>query len=376
MQTPKTSIQEDILISPSRLAEWLKGGVEPFILDVRPEDERRDWSIPESKHLDIYSELKSGHSKTLETFDLPEDRPIVTVCGAGKTSLAAARQLREKGLETYSLDGGMKAWNFAWDTAEVIPQEDLTIIQVRRLAKGCLSYIIGSGDEAVVIDASLDPDIYIKLAQEKGWTITKVTDTHLHADFVSRTRDLAEATGADHLLYREAEAEFPFTPLEDQEIIRFGDTVIKAVHTPGHTPESMSFLLEGEALFTGDTLFTDGVGRPDLKADRQQALHKAEQLYTSLQELLALADGTRVFPAHISQSVRVGDPVISGRIGGLSGSLDLLSLPKEQFLREVVSRIPPTPSNYQTISTLNRKGSHDGHRLEELEAGANRCAVG
>lgn len=376
IKSPSITTEQDLLISPALLAEWLQNQKDVYILDVRPEDEREDWSIPESQHLDIYNELQSGHSKTLKHHELPEDRPIVTVCGAGKTSLSAARQLREKGIETYSLNGGMKAWNFAWDNAEWIPHEDLKIIQVRRVAKGCLSYIIGSGDEAVVIDASLDPGVYTKLAEQNGSTITKVMDTHLHADYVSRSRELAEAAGVDYLLYREAETEFPFIPVDDHQEITFGNTAIKALHTSGHTPESQSFLLEGEALFTGDTLFTDGVGRPDLKADRQQALHKAEQLYDSLQKLLSLKENTRVLPAHFARSVRMGDPVISSTIGELSGSLDLLGLPKEQFLREFVSRIPPTPANYQTISSLNRKGSHDGHDLNELEAGANRCAVG
>ncbi|MDX1638511.1 MAG: MBL fold metallo-hydrolase [Balneolaceae bacterium] len=376
MKSPNLTIEQDLLISPARLADWLQNQKEVYILDVRSKAERRDWLIPESRHLDIYNELKSGHSKTLEHLDLPEDRPIVTVCGAGKTSLSAARQLREKGLDAYSLDSGMKAWNFAWDTAEVTLANDLTIIQVRRVAKGCLSYIIGSGDDAVVIDASLDPKIYKNLARENRWTIRYVMDTHLHADYVSRSRELAEAVGADYLLYRQADTEFPFTPLDDHQEITFGNTAIKALHTPGHTPESLSFLIEGEALFTGDTLFTNGVGRPDLKADRQQAMRKAEQLYESLQKLLSLEENTRVLPAHIARSVRMGEPVIFATIGELSGSLDLLGLPKKQFLQEVVSRIPPTPANYQTISSLNRKGSHDGHDLEQLEAGANRCAVG
>ncbi len=105
MKSASITTEQDLLITPAQLAKWLQNKNNVYILDVRPESERKDWSIPESRHLDIYNELKSGHSKTLEHFDLPEDRPIVTVCGAGKTSLSAGRQLLEKGLEPYSLDG-------------------------------------------------------------------------------------------------------------------------------------------------------------------------------------------------------------------------------------------------------------------------------
>lgn len=376
MMSSDTTDTQDLLISPAQLTKWIQKGEDIHILDVRPRDERQEWAIPESEHADIYQELKEGHSDTLKSMQLPDDTPIVTVCGAGKTSLTAARQLREEGLDSFSLEGGMKAWNYAWDTAQLTAAGDVTIVQVRRLAKGCLSYIIGSGEEAVVIDASLDPEIYKRLAGERGWNIRRVMDTHLHADFVSRSRELADATQAEYMLHRSADTEFSYTPVDDLQVVAFGNSEITVLHTPGHTPESQSFQVDDEAVFTGDTLFTDGVGRPDLKADRQQAIRKATQLHTSLRELLALGEETRVFPAHYAASIRIGSPMIHSTIGELAGSLELLQFSRDTFVREVVSRIPPTPSNYQTISTLNRKGSYKGHALDELEAGANRCAVG
>jgi len=376
MEKTETTMEKRFAITREQLAEWLNNEKELMILDVRPEEERNDWSIPESVHADIYDELKTGHSKSLELMDLPDDRPIITVCGAGNTSLTAARQLREKGLETYSLDGGMKAWNFAWDSAEAEAGDDQRIVQVRRTAKGCLSYVIGSGDEAIVIDASLDPVVYLDLARSNGWDIQYVMDTHLHADYVSRTRELARATGATHLLHRRAGVTYPFTPVSDGQDFMVGDITMKAIHTPGHTPESLTYLIGGTAAFTGDTLFTNGVGRPDLKADEQQAREKAKRLYDSLQRLMELDAGTRIFPAHVSRSIRFGEPVITSTLGELSASLKLLSLPKERFVRKTLNRIPPAPENYQTISRINSTGNREAHRLEELEAGANRCAVG
>jgi len=140
------------------LTSWLTTKRPVTILDIRPKQEREEWSISGSIHADVYKRLKANEKDVFESISLP-DAPIVTVCAAGKTSLMAAEILKEKGFEVYSLEGGMRAWNYAWSTAH-IKFHNFTVIQVRRSAKGCLSYIVGSGTEAVVIDASLDHRIY------------------------------------------------------------------------------------------------------------------------------------------------------------------------------------------------------------------------
>ena len=104
-------------------------------------------------------------------------------------------------MQAYSLEGGMKAWSLAWNTAEVPVQAGtVRVLQVRRTGKGCLSYLIGAGTEAVVIDASLDPQVYLGLAAGYGWRITAVLETHIHADHLSRSRQLAVLADA-RLLY-------------------------------------------------------------------------------------------------------------------------------------------------------------------------------
>ena len=373
MKTEET-IVKNIEITSRQLTQWFRKEENVYILDIRPTEQREEWSIPESRHADIYGKIKEGYPDPFKGVNIPDDRPVVTVCAAGKTSLAAALLLRENGYEAYSLQGGMKAWNFAWDTQEV-SFGDVEVVQVRRAAKGCLSYVIGSGNEAVVIDASLDPEVYTGLAKERGWTITRVMDTHIHADYVSRTRNLADTTGVPLLIYRHAGASYPFTPFDDGQEIPFGTTSLKVLHTPGHTPESLSFLIEGKAVFTGDTLFTDGLGRPDLKADRDQVLEKASHLYESLRKLMSLKAENRVLPAHTSGSLKIGDPVVVSTIGALKEGLELPALPKDEFIHEIISRIPPTPPNYHTISEINRSGNESSYRREDLEAGANRCAV-
>lgn len=364
---------EDLKIDVKTVANWLTNKIPVTILDVRPKAEREEWSIPGSIHADVYEKLKSGDQHVFDDLKIEKSHPIVTVCAAGKTSLIAAELLQQKGYEVYSLVGGMKAWNFAWNIAETT-FHDAKVIQVRRSAKGCLSYIIGSEGEAIVIDASLDPQVYLDLAKANDWSIKFVTDTHIHADYLSRTRELAKVSSAKHILIDKASVEYPFTPVKNGDQIKLGNASLEVIHTPGHTLESTSFRL-ADAVFTGDTLFVDGVGRPDLKADQDEAMKRSKLLYHSLNQLLSLNPNTWIFPAHLAQAVPFDNNLVAETIKTLKNKLDLLKLDEAEFVNYTLSRIPPTPPNYLTIATLNKQGSYDGYTPSELEAGANRCAI-
>jgi glyoxylase-like metal-dependent hydrolase (beta-lactamase superfamily II) len=348
-----------------------------MVLDVRPLDERAEWAIPGSLHADVYQALKAHDPEALTGLDLPADRPVVTVCGAGIASLTAARQLQARGLQALSLEGGMKAWSLAWNVAEVpLPHSRASVIQVRRAGKGCLSYLIGAGDQAVVIDPSLQPEVYLKLAQESGWRISSVLETHIHADHLSRGRQLAGMSGATLYLPPQDRTAFSFTALQDGETLAIGPTRLKALHTPGHTGESTSYLLDGQALFTGDTLFLSGVGRPDLEVGLNEAQNRARVLYHSLQRLLALSPETLILPGHSSEPTPFDGQAIVSSLGEVHERTELLQVPKETFIKLLLARIPPTPPNYHRIVELNEAGLLPEGDPTELEAGANRCAVG
>ncbi len=192
--------------------------------------------------MDAYEALKAGDPQALAGVSLPAGIPVVTVCGAGNTSRVAAAQLRDRGFDAVSLAGGMNAWSLAWNTADVpLAESAASVIQVRRLGKGCLSYLLGSGDQAVVIDAALDPDVYLNLARQRRWTITHVLDTHIHADHLSRSRSLADQAGATLHLPDQDRVSFPFSRLHEGDEIAFGDARLTALATPGHTMESMTY---------------------------------------------------------------------------------------------------------------------------------------
>ena len=122
-------------IDVDTLRTWLDVGHAVAVLDVRTAVDRAEWAIPGSLHIGAYAALKANDPHALDALDLPGDRPVVTVCGAGKISLVAAEQLRARGFEAYSLAGGMRAWSLAWNTAEV-SSPNATLVQVRRTGKG------------------------------------------------------------------------------------------------------------------------------------------------------------------------------------------------------------------------------------------------
>lgn len=346
------------------------------VLDIRTMADRAEWAIPGSLHVDAYEALKAGDPGALANAAIPRDRPVVTVCGAGKTSLTAMEQLRARGYDVRSLNGGMKAWSLAWNSADVpVSASAVTIIQVRRTGKGCLSYLIGNGGEAAAIDAALPPTVYQDLAREHGWTITRVLDTHVHADHLSRSRALAEAAGATLYLPAQDRVSYPFHPIQDGDTVAIGSSRLVAMRTPGHTLESTSYLLDDRALFTGDTLFLAGVGRPDLEASAEETRARARLLHASLARLTALPAETVILPGHTSHPVPFDERSISATMAEVIDRVTMLGMGEDAFVTALLARIPPTPPNHAQIVRLNEAGHLPEGDPTDLEAGANRCAV-
>ena len=175
---------------------------------------------------------------------------------------------------------------------------------------GCAAYVFGCGTVgkgAVVDPQDRDVESYAGFAAEKGLALEYVIDTHIHADHRSGGRRLAERTGAKYALHRAADVAFPFMPLHDGQELALGNTRIRVLHTPGHTPEAISLVVtdlrrgpDPWFVLTGDTLFVGTVGRPDLPG---HARENASELYDSLHEkLLKLPDDLEVYPAHFAGS--------------------------------------------------------------------------
>jgi glyoxylase-like metal-dependent hydrolase (beta-lactamase superfamily II) len=150
---------------------------------------------------------------------------------------------------------------------------------------------------------------------------------------------------------------------------------LRAISTPGHTLESTSYILNEKYLFTGDTLFVDGVGRPDLKADLDSTKARARLLYRSLQKLLVLPADTIVLPGHTSQPIEFDNKVIQATLRQIKASIEMLRLREDQFIDRVLKAIPVTPPNYVSIIEKNLRGDYSDVNPADIEAGANRCAI-
>jgi glyoxylase-like metal-dependent hydrolase (beta-lactamase superfamily II) len=270
----------------------------------------------------------------------------------------------------------MKAWSLAWNSAEVpLPSSKTQVVQIRRTGKGCLSYLIGSTGDAAVIDPALEPEVYLGLARDFGWTIGQVLETHIHADHLSRARKLAEQSGATLYLPAQNRATYPFKAILDGDVLSIGAARLEALHTPGHSGESTCYLVDDQALFTGDTLFLAAVGRPDLEASAEEARTRAQMLYHSLQRLLTLPSETLILPGHTGQPVAFDGRPICASLSEVRERTEFLHFPEDTFVKLLLDRIPPTPSNHQRIVQLNEAGRLPDGDPTDLEAGANRCAV-
>jgi glyoxylase-like metal-dependent hydrolase (beta-lactamase superfamily II)/rhodanese-related sulfurtransferase len=368
-------------VTPEDLRKALEAGDRLTILDVRPTAERAEWSIPGSLHVDAYATLRAGDRSVLVDFAraLPQDRPVVAVCAKGRTSALAAEALEDLGFNVSSLAGGMAAWTGAWNTADVpLPAAArVRIIQVRRVGKGCISYIVGSDAQAAVIDPAVEPDVYIGLARQHGWTVTAVFDTHVHADHVTRAYDLAKRCGTTVYLPRQQRVRRLHHALDDGTTVRVGSTTIRAVRTPGHTHESTCYLIDNVALCSGDTLFLDTVGRPDLAAaDAEEPRQRAAALYRSVTErVLRLADDVMVLPGHASVALPFDSVPFAAPLADVRSAVTLARLEENDFVSAVLARIPATPANHLQIVRINEGKEELPDDTITLEAGANRCAV-
>lgn len=370
------AIRDQTEIDSPTLQAWLERGEAVEVIDIRPQSDYDAWHIPGSRNVDAYQAIHMNQPGPLADYEPPAGAPVVAVCFVGQTSRVAVGYLRSRGVPALSLTGGMQGWSLAWNTADVVlPNSQTRVLQIRRTGKGCLSYMVASEGEALVVDASVEPDVYLKLAGENGWRITQVVDSHIHADHLSRARPLAELTGAAYLLPRQERVAFDYQAIDPEDTITAGDARLKAIATPGHTFESMSFLLDDAALFTGDTLFLESVGRPDLKAGGTETERRAHALHRSLQVLSGLDGNLVVLPTHASKPVGFDGVPIAASLQAVREDVAALEMGENDFVAWILARLPENPPNYEFIVQMNEAGAMPPFDPAQVEAGGNQCAI-
>lgn len=363
-------------ITPETLSDRLEHGDDGLLLlDIRHADAFEEWHIPGSEHIDIYDELTSEPETTTDALEqLPETKEIVTVCGVGEVSAIATDVLRNMGYEATTLVDGMRGWSRVHLVAP-IPVETGQLLQVARPGTGCLSYVVLADDEAAIIDPSQYTETYEDLVDAHDATLTVVLETHAHADHISGARALADAHDVPYYLHPDDAGDLTTpTALEDGQEIMISSVPIDVIHTPGHTAGSVTFDVGGEGLLTGDTLFLESVGRPDLDGGDDTAVQaRANTLYDSLQRLLDQSDDAFVLPAHDSGSP---EPPTTATLNDVRTRNTVLAKDRDAFIETVTANIPETPPNHEQIKRVNvGKESVDAAEAQDLELGPNQCAA-
>jgi glyoxylase-like metal-dependent hydrolase (beta-lactamase superfamily II) len=276
----------------------------------------------------------------------------------------------------------MSAWGDLHVTSSLVTSRpsSSTLYQINRVGKRCLSYVVVCDNEALVIDPSRHSEWYTSLVQRHGAHLTRVIDTHLHADHVSGGPGMAGALRIPYHIRLDdaAGAQFPYHSLEDGTRLTLGSSVVEiiAIHTPGHTPGSTSLLVNDTYLLTGDTLFVSSIGRPDLG---DKAEEWARLLYRTLHDRIAsLPDDVLILPAHYAGvSEMRQDGVVATTLGEARRKNPAFEQrTAAEFLAYVLGHLPAQPEVYQEIRRANLgRVVFDAEHAAEAELGPNQCAA-
>ncbi len=233
--------------------------------------------------------------------------------------------------------------------------------QILHDEKACASYLVGCPTKGVcaVIDPQGDPAAYVEKARKHGMVVRTVVETHVHADHLSTARDLAALAAAPLHLGPGASVRYKHVALSDGQVLPVGNRRLTVLHTPGHTPEHVCFLVDDWFVLTGDTLFVGDVGRVDLALEEPppgEVAARARDLRRSLERLLTLPDWTEVYPGHYAGSVcgrgLDGKPVTT--IGRERRANLALRMTEDAFIAFQTTNVPLPPDDFVATKRRNQ----------------------
>lgn len=362
-----------------------------FILDVRNADEFARSPIEGRTKL---TSLNLPYFEFLEDEEgcaarVPSDREIFVVCAKEGSSEYVAGLLQGRGYKVRYLEGGYTNWGNFYDVRDVVNAAWGRIVQVARPARGDLSFAVISAGEAALIDPMRHTEVYLDLIAEAGAKLTRIFDTHVHADHISGGPALAEATGAPYYVHAYdaihpidmLPAVIAYTHIEEGHSFQVGQVKLTTRWFPGHTLGQVNYRLDApdgqSGLFTGDGIFLRSFGRPDLggKGEAWTPI-----LYRSLTKRLPTMadDSTLILPAHFSTlDEGNADGIFAAAYAEVRASNDALKHRDEaEFTSYVLDHLPVFPPEYVEIKRVNIGLSNpcDG-TANELELGKNICAL-
>lgn len=370
-------------IEPVNFYEKIKSKKDNFIiLDIRSEEVSQDWEL-DFENIDVinypYYNILDEIPEELHN-KLPTNQEIIVVCTKGESSKMIANKLDNKDYDATVLENGTNGWAKVYQRRKIPTDSNLLVYQYERPSSGCLSYLLISNDEAVVIDPLKQyTDTYIQDAKDNNANIEYIIDTHIHADHISGFNLLSDETGATKVMYEnsnERGVQHSFNSVKHKDSIDFGSETIKVLNTPGHTTDMTSYHVNN-MLFTGDSLFLNSLARPDLE-NMDEIKDMAQDLYRSMNDILQLPDETIIAPGHkfTNHPTQSLNATFTDHLHKIDERIGLSEYNKKHFVDEIISDIPPRPSNYSTIISIN-KGQKNASESEEyeLELGPNNCSA-
>lgn len=370
-------------VSVAELLREIDAGAALLLLDVRNDEEFERWRVEGRRPVETFHRAYFDFIENEAALDeVPRDRgPVYAVCAKGDSSDLVAEMLRQRGVDARNVEGGMVAYGEYLQPVSV-PLDDgeagrFEIWQMNRRGKGCLSYVIRSGAEAIVVDPSRNIGEYEAFVSRLGARIVHVFDTHVHADHISGGPALAPRHAARYFVAGRSSIE---APADGEQIQLGGDNgvtvTIKLLATPGHTPGSTSFLIGTRHLLSGDTLFVDSVGRPDLGG---HVVEWGKMLFHTLRDRFAtLPDDLVILPAHYASPSEIDDRgVVRGRLGHLRRTVPELQIGSEaEFVEAMKKALKTPPAVYEHIIEVNLgEKTVDADTATEWELGRNQCAA-
>ena len=356
------------------------------LLDVRNNEEFGRFKVEGpflSKMVNIpYIEFIEMEEESVAKVQVPKDESIRIVCAKEGSAKYVAEILVSNGWKDVRyLEGGIKTWGNMLAPKLVGSPDGYKLYQFIRPGKASCSYGLIYGDEMAVFDPSRNIEFYQNFAVENGCKLLKTFETHLQADYISGSRQLALNAGAQIVAHQNdfQGAAFDYKALKDQEVFKFtkGGPEIKAIHTPGHTPGSTCYLIDNKYLVSGDTIFVLSIGRPDLggKAEEWSKL-----LFKKLKNSIAgLDDGLVILPGHYMEWSEANDEqMFLDTLGSIrQKNANIYGIREEaEFVKFIQDNMRKQPDEYAQIRKVNAGLLDvDDEDQEIMDLGKNECAA-
>ncbi len=366
------------------LFDWLINNESFLLLDVRNEEEFGRFKVEGPHSIDMlnvpYMEFIEHEEESVAK--VPKDKKVRIVCAKEGSSKYVGDILISHGFEDVGhMLVGIKAWGNLLAPVRVASKDNYQLYQFRRPGKASCSYGLLSGNEMMVFDPAKNIDFYKEFAASKGCTIIKTFETHRQADYISGSAML-QSTLKTNIIAPPADfdgAAFDYTAVADGAIYSFGQggPEVKAIHTPGHTPGSTSYLIDDRFIVAGDTIFIYSIGRPDLGG---MAAEWSKMLFQTMTEKIrTLDDSILVLPGHYMSWKEANEAFMFmetiGRIKELNS--DIYGIQNEEdFYEFIKANIRKQPDEYAKIREINAGlASVDEEEADVMDLGKNECAA-